>query len=288
MGNAKINFSLCDCTHENARRILKQGKYESVVITEAIYPQGQRIEKHCHPLPNLGLVMRGSCTHAVAGCRDAETCVPGELHYLPSGEHHAFSFQSDARCLLARVNPPTLERLREYVKVDLPSGKQVGEVLRGLSTRLIWEFRQDDDLTALAIDGLILEIFAGMNRFHRLPSCKPSSAVLRARSLLHDAASGPLTFGHVAREVDVHPVHLAREFRKAFKRSMSEYVREIRVQKALQLLVKSEVAMSEISQLCGFCDQAHFSKCFKKVIGVSPLEYRREVGYRSQQCKDKN
>lgn len=265
-----------DCTHKAARQILKLGCYESVAITEAIYPKGRVIEKHSHSLPNLGLVIRGCCSHKVGTARE-ESCVPGELHYLPTGEKHSFKFGSDAHCLLLRINAPTLERLMDLGNLTYQPGKQPGEALRSLSRRLIWEFQLNDEATPLALEGLVLEILAQMSRSRRLPPCAPCPAILRARDLLHDLMGTPLKLNQIAREVEMHPAHLARQFRKTFHRTMSEYLREIRVQRALEVLQESDTSLSEISQLCGFCDQSHFSRAFKQITGVSPSAYRQQA-----------
>jgi AraC-like DNA-binding protein len=48
-----------------------------------------------------------------------------------------------------------------------------------------------------------------------------------------------------------------------------------RLQQALQLLVETELRLSEIANTTGFADQSHFSRQFRKYIGVAPSTYRR-------------
>ena len=56
--------------------------------------------------------------------------------------------------------------------------------------------------------------------------------------------------------------------------SPSDFLRQIRMERALQLIVKSKYTFSEIAYACGFTDPKYFSKCFKKETGMTPTEYR--------------
>src|SRR5262249_14478980 len=116
-----------------------------------------------------------------------------------------------------------------------------------------------------------------MNRGRKLPMCKASPALLRARDFLHDSDDGSLRLEQIASQIGMHPVHLSQEFHRVFGCTMSHYARGLKIEKAQTLLVRSNAALSEISHLCGFHDQSHFSRCFKKYVGVTPLAYRKQA-----------
>ena len=69
-------------------------------------------------------------------------------------------------------------------------------------------------------------------------------------------------------------------FRKIFEELYQEpphhYLMQCRLQKAEYLLITSELKISEIASSCGFQDEFYFSRLFKKYIGISPLNYRKE------------
>jgi AraC-like DNA-binding protein len=56
--------------------------------------------------------------------------------------------------------------------------------------------------------------------------------------------------------------------------SPSDFLRQVRMQRAIQLVVKSKMTFSEIAYSVGFTDPKYFTKCFKKQTGMTPSEYR--------------
>lgn len=56
--------------------------------------------------------------------------------------------------------------------------------------------------------------------------------------------------------------------------SPSDFLRQMRMQRACQLLTKSKLSISEIAYAVGFNDPKYFAKCFKKDMGKTPSEYR--------------
>jgi len=55
-----------------------------------------------------------------------------------------------------------------------------------------------------------------------------------------------------------------------------EFIRDVKMQRAAQLLVSNKLMVKEVSYMVGMSDTKHFSKCFKEKYGVSPLEYRNQ------------
>jgi len=78
-----------------------------------------------------------------------------------------------------------------------------------------------------------------------------------------------------AETVDIHPVHLAREFRKFYGCTLGEIIfRGLRIQFACRKLSTSDMPLVEIAWAAGFSHQAHFSRLFKHHIGMTPTEFR--------------
>ena len=86
-----------------------------------------------------------------------------------------------------------------------------------------------------------------------------------------------LSLKEVSQSLDVHPSYLSREFSKYFNDlSFGDYIRKLRIEKAIQLLSVSTRSLSEIAYLTGFPDQSHFNRIFKKYTGKNPSEYRKK------------
>ena len=144
--------------------------------------------------------------------------------------------------------------------------------------RLYSEFRRMDAVSPLAIEGLVFELIAATSR-RMVPNFRRKSDTwLRtAKDLLHARFQEVLSLDEVARAVGVHPVHLAREFRRFQGCTVGEYVRQLRIEYACRALSRGEMPLAEIAMSAGFFDQSHFCRVFREFTGMTPLEYRGHV-----------
>jgi AraC family transcriptional regulator len=87
----------------------------------------------------------------------------------------------------------------------------------------------------------------------------------------------PLALAEIAKRVKVHPVHLAREYRRYFNCTIGEQIRRLRVEYACEQLTTTDLSLADIALASGFSDQSHFSVRFKQQIGTAPSHYRQAV-----------
>lgn len=87
-----------------------------------------------------------------------------------------------------------------------------------------------------------------------------------------------LSLKDISKNLDVHPSYLSREFSKYFENlSFGEYIRKLRIEKAIQLMHSSDYSLTEIAYLTGFSDQSHFTRIFKKHTGQNPSTFRKSI-----------
>jgi AraC family transcriptional regulator len=98
--------------------------------------------------------------------------------------------------------------------------------------------------------------------------------LVQARAFIDAHFAERLALATLAAAVGVHPVHLARTFRRVYRTTIGAYVREARVDFARRRLVATTAPIAAIAAEAGFCDQSHFCRQFKRQIGMSPAEYR--------------
>ena len=127
---------------------------------------------------------------------------------------------------------------------------------------------------ALGLEALCLELVGAFAR-ERAVDRRPPPWLVTAREVLHDRALDELTMTAVARDVGVHPVYLARVFRRFFGCTPAEYVRQCRVERAAMLVRGTARALAEIAVACGFVDQSHLTRAFLRTFATSPGAYRR-------------
>ena len=82
----------------------------------------------------------------------------------------------------------------------------------------------------------------------------------------------------ISKGLNLHPAYLSRQFPKYFDSlTFGEYVRKLRIQKAIHLLYHTSHSLSEIAYLAGFADQSHFSRMFKNQTGLKPSAFRKSI-----------
>jgi transcriptional regulator GlxA family with amidase domain len=86
-----------------------------------------------------------------------------------------------------------------------------------------------------------------------------------------------LKVGDLARRADLSPSQLQREFRRLFGMTVGDYILRLRLLMARRRLRTTTDAVGRIATECGFYDQAHFTRAFRKYTGQTPLDYRRRA-----------
>ena len=79
----------------------------------------------------------------------------------------------------------------------------------------------------------------------------------------------------LAARFSISETSMKNYFRGVFGQNISEYLREVRMRKAAELLTGSRLSVSEVAEQVGYINQSKFASVFKKQFGMSPLEYRR-------------
>ena len=261
-------------------RNLKTRQIAGLRLAELVYPNGYQTPEHSHDLAQLCLVRKG----VFAECYDRKNrdVRPLSLITRPAGERHAQRFrESEVHCLIVEVEPGWLERIREHhVSLD-DSAAFHGGLSVWLATRLYQEFQLADEASSLAIEGLALEVMAELSRHHvKTSGRKPPKSLIQTRELLHAHFSQSLKLDGIARSVGTHPVHLARMFRRYHDCTIGEYVRKLRIEFACREISTTDCQLALIASRAGFCDQSHFSKTFKRMMGITPGQYR--LAFRSR------
>ena len=100
----------------------------------------------------------------------------------------------------------------------------------------------------------------------------------RAVELLNEPACDSMEMSDIAAQVGVHPVHLARGFRRFAGCTPSEMRTGRRLKAAAGLLAHDRLSLAEVALEAGFADQSHFTRVFRSRFGVAPGRYREIVG----------
>lgn len=99
-----------------------------------------------------------------------------------------------------------------------------------------------------------------------------NASVARAREYLHANACKKITLAELAQVAFLSPFHLLRAFHKETGLPPHAYQTQIRIERSKQFLL-DDYSISQAALAAGFFDQAHFSKQFKRYVGVTPRQF---------------
>jgi AraC family transcriptional regulator len=102
-------------------------------------------------------------------------------------------------------------------------------------------------------------------------------ALLRLREAWRGEVWSPVSISALARAAGVSREHLTRAFQRHFATSPREAQLALRLDRGAQLLVRTSLPVHEVSRLCGFSDQFHFSRRFRTAYGASPRAFRLRI-----------
>lgn len=97
-----------------------------------------------------------------------------------------------------------------------------------------------------------------------------------AVNYIHENLRGEVSVKKLAELSCLSVNQFHRSFKKSFAITPNQFIQKLRVQKACSLLQHSILNISEVGYECGFSDQNYFSRCFVKIIGLTPSAYRHK------------
>lgn len=264
----------------NGKHLVRRQELAGFTLTEALYPAKLRQPRHTHRQASFSFVLTGS--YAENYGRQSQVRQPSTIVFHPPQESHSVDFEGEAvRILSVHIDFERLAYIREYSNVLDSSVSRRTETIAWLGRRIYREFDRMDALSALAIEGLILEILVNASRDESsLGERKFPRWLKQAKEFLHAHFSESLVMEDVAQAVGVHRVHLARVFREKFGCTIGEYVRRLRVEFACRQISTTETPLCQIAFAAGFSDQSHLNKTFKNLFNLTPSEYRKISRYR--------
>ena len=139
---------------------------------------------------------------------------------------------------------------------------------------------QKEKHTQNPVDHIFIDVY---NKFIKQKSAlkKTPAWVTELKHIIQDQIDSNLTLTQISKSLHINPSYLSREFSKHFNSlSFGEYIRKLRIEKAIDLMGQNSYSLTEIAYLTGFSDQSHFTRIFKKHTGQNPSAYKKKLGKR--------
>lgn len=104
-----------------------------------------------------------------------------------------------------------------------------------------------------------------------------NESIQKAVSFINDNIAEELSIKYISKSINVSKSVLYKKFHDHFSCTVSEYINKRRIEKSIDLLKNTDLSIEDISQKVGYSNASYYSKIFKRLNGVSPLKYKKNV-----------
>ena len=245
----------------------------------------QRFARHTHDEYALGVITSGVLgfdyrgAHHLAGRGEINLVVPGEVHtgQPERGDHWSYRMFYLAPALLADI---ARQSGRGRGAPFFPAGVIRDASLASTVIRLHHEL-DAQHIDALEAESRLLALLnTWMRRYGEQQRSAKSGAhaqdVARVREFLDDCGGGNPSLASLARLVDLSPYQLLRAFMRQYGLPPHAWLVQRRVREA-RAMIDRGVSVVDAAASCGFADQSHLNRHFKRILGFTPGRYRNFV-----------
>lgn len=114
-------------------------------------------------------------------------------------------------------------------------------------------------------------------RFHHTPKQNNRAVIEGTLRYINSNLTADLSLESLSREAKFSPIYFHKLFKASTGKTLREYVEEQRLRKAIELMLSTEMTLTQIAYECGFSSQSYFNYAFKKKMGHSPREYVKNI-----------
>jgi len=254
---------------------LQKLNYDDITITDTTYTY-PKVDWHSHELPYISYLIQGTLIEK--NNKEHNYLSPGSLQFHNWGAKHSNLNPSDfVRGFNIELSAQWFRKynLKDFdfegsINIEDPTTKDV-------MNKIFSETKTNDKINQISLELLILNMLQTLkNDVIRSTSIIPNW-VKRLEEILHSEPEICTSLSHLSEVLNIHPVHLSREFPKYFKTTIGDYLRKKKVNKAILLILNKKHSMTEICYECGFYDQSHFISNFKKFYQHTPLQFSKKI-----------
>ena len=277
----------------------KRLSVESCIDKEAdcryqyVYGTNDAFNPHCHDFYEIFVTISGIVTHEVNGV--VQKLPEGSMVFIRPNDNHAYFYETPESRKTEYINfaftRETAQMLFDYLSDSFPSQEllhcdmpptitlskmQKNRLLSQISELSIanWE---DKKALKLRMRAILVDIFVQF--FFRLPNKKENEIPQWLSKLLLEMENPENFVEGIDRMVALSNKcreHLSRSVKKYCGFTVSDYINELRINYASNLLLYTNSPILEICFNCGFQSQSYFYKVFQRKYGISPKQFRAE------------
>lgn len=236
----------------------------------------QEVQTHTHDDAHLLLLIDGDYLSSAHGM--PPVCRGATLVLNPPGTQHRDRFRGLAGRFFTLSWPQARWQQASSQRRLPQQALRLGGSAQAHAAALLGELRHWDDASPLAVEATFETLLDEAGIDTRVESTSGPAWLRRVRERLADDCTGSPDIATLARICDVHPVYLARAFRRRYGCAPAEYLRRCRLERALLMLQRVDSSLTEIAAACGYADHSHFTHAFRRRYGCTPSTFRARSG----------
>ena len=244
--------------------------YPSFAIWDMCYKPLRHFDKHVDGAPRISIIVRGKVKEDSSG--KEEYAQSGSIVFKPGDLVHQNSFGVKGSRILSVIFKEDFFHQKQDVKIHdwrwfhgMSAAYPAFEFARNLD-----HITNEEDLYEELVD-----LFAKLPPNLNMSSKDVPSWLAQVKEKMSDEYKKPLRTKDLAAGIGVHPVYLARAFRRYYGYSVKSFLQKTRLEHALQELSQGVKPLSQIALDAGFSDQSHLSRVFRSKLKMSPGNFRK-------------
>lgn len=216
---------------------------------------------------------------------------PRTVGTIPAGVASHWQVSGSADVLLLYLHRSVIDRVAEEMlemdadRVELrPVLAEVDGLLEQLALSVLSLMKNQSPHGSLYVETIAQMIAVQLLHEHASQAARVHPTPMMTRpgmrrvaELIDAALDEDLSLGTLAAEAGMSPFYFARSFRQHFGEAPHQYLLRKRIERGKDMLLHTETSLVEIALATGFSSQSHFTSTFKRMVGVTPGEYRRVI-----------
>ncbi len=255
---------------------------ERAITTELRTPQ-DNFPEHSHDFQELIIVSQGSGTHVINDIPDSleqnHVCFisPQDRHLFENVDNLYLSnilFRKDALSLPAGLNDYLPQGYSDHKgwHISNQAMQKVSHLIQTLDTEVHQPQRDSEWMAQALFQQLIVELHRG--KLVPLEHASMDDKTLQVLDWIKANYHQEFTIGEVADQFQLSSRTLSRKIKQITHQSFNNYLHQVRINQAMQLLQYSDLSVTDIAFNVGYSDSNYFSTKFKKIMNKSPSEFR--------------
>jgi AraC family transcriptional regulator len=249
---------------------LRSIQMNGLALVESRFRRGTIVPKHHHDQAYISFLFAGAYIERLTSTE--RCCCAAAVIWHPPDESHEDRFVSDGHILNLAFKDEWLEDLPPEVTLPDKACWWEGGLPYRFGLELYQALNRDGQISHESVVNLVS--FCASRR----PTRVETAWLNRVLDWMNDEYCCTLTLTQASELARVHPVHIARSFRRLLGCTFREYLTLIRLRRATDLLKGLSANITEVALACGFSDHAHFTRTFKGATGLTPTAYRTHKG----------